>query len=70
MAYLPGIGVLLFTLSDIRRGEANLLDSFLGADLSIERSGSGILFWGVMVVQLLIVAALLLVGRLIEVAMS
>lgn len=70
MAYLPGILVFLLTIADIRRGEASLLDSFLNADLSIDRGENLILFWGVMTVQLLIAAALLLGGRLVEVALA
>ena len=70
MTYLPGIVVLLLAIGNIRRGEADLLGMFMRWEVSVDRAESGFLFWCAVIVELLIGAGLLLVGRLIEVAMS
>ena len=70
MTYLPGIVVLLLTLADIERGEAGWFGGFLRCDISINRDENGFLFWGAVILELLIAAGLLLVGRLIERGMA
>ena len=70
MTYLPGIVVLLLTIGDIGRGEADLLGGFGRYDISVNREESGLLFWGAVILQLLIAAGLLLVGKVIEGALT
>jgi hypothetical protein len=70
VTYLPGIVVLLLTIGDIRRGEADLLGGIGRYDISVNREESGLLFWGAVILQLLIAAGLLLVGKVIEGALT
>jgi hypothetical protein len=64
MTYLPGIVVLLLTLGDIERGEADLLGGFGRYDISINRDENGFSFWAAVILQLFVAAGLLLLGRL------
>ena len=70
MTYLPGIVVLLLTIGDVRRGDANLLGLGRRHDVTVYRAESGLLFWVAVILQLLAAAGLLLLGRYFQGALG